>query len=274
MKSVILVIGGQFQPHACGFIREFEALGGKIDGILVLLPPKDKLIVLKKMFRGLKRLDPRRLKNTYVSAVAKFHGMQRLEAVKATWDVGGENSWDLLTEKFDIFQHANEKGIPMTFSPTLLPEVVRTFTSKGPVVFPMYGGGILEDPILNDPNAEFINAHMGEMPRFRGMNVIEWAILEDLQPRVAVMTMNAQIDGGDVIWTKDIPVGEEKTIAELRKQGYVYCYKAMAEGIFHYAGKPELRQKQAKGAKYYYRMHPRIRKMLSAKLPPDPKRLQ
>ena len=53
----------------------------------------------------------------------------------------------------------------------------------------MYAGGILTKAVLNHPRAEFINAHMGEMPRYRGMNVIEWAVLEDMPTKVAVMVM-------------------------------------------------------------------------------------
>lgn len=269
MKKVILIIGNRFQPNACGFIQEFEKLGGKIDGILCLLPTRNLKYYLKKPFRILKRLKPSSIKAGIRSFASRINGMQKLEAVKGSWNNTGENSWDLLETRFDIFEYAQQKDIPLHVAPSLTSEVVRSLTKDGPVIFPTYGGGIISKKILDDPNAEFINAHMGEMPRYRGMNVMEWAVLEDQPTKVAVMTMNEAIDGGDVIWHKEIRLDREKSIADLRKTGYEHCYKAMAEGIFKYLADENLRQKQSKGAKYYYRMHGLLRNVLENKLPQE-----
>ena len=270
MKKVILLIGNRYQPNVCGFIKEYEKQGGKVDGILCLQPQKDLKFYIKRPFRVLKKLKPSSVKQGLRNSICVISQKQELNTLKQNWNNSneGENSWNLLTDKFDIFDYTKRNGIPLQFARFLSPEVVRSYTRKGPTIFPLYAGGIIPKKILDIENAEFVNAHMGEMPRYRGMNVIEWAVLEDQAPKVAVMIMNEKIDGGNVIRHKDIQLDNQKTVLDLRRVGYEYCYKAMAEGISKYLADNSLRQKQPKGAKYYYRMHTQIRKLTENKLPP------
>ena len=81
----------------------------------------------------------------------------------------------------------------------LTPENLKPIVKNDSVIFVLYSGGIIKEELLNLPGAEFLNAHMGNVPRYRGMNVIEWAVLEDTKPKVSVMVMNSKIDDGDVI---------------------------------------------------------------------------
>jgi len=270
MKKVILIIGNRYQPNVCGFVKEYEKQGRSIDGILCLQPKKDLKFYVKKPFRFLKKLKPSNVMQVIKNSICKISKKQELKTIKQTWNNSnaGENYWDLLTDKFDLFDYAKRNNIPLKFSPFLSAEVVQYYSKNGPTIFPLYAGGILSKKILNIKNAEFVNAHMGEMPRYRGMNVIEWAVLEDQAPKVAIMIMNEKIDGGDVIWHKDIHLSNEKTILDLRRAGYECCYKAMAEGISKYLVDDNLRKTQPIGAKYYYRMHSQIRKLLENKLPP------
>ena len=270
MKKVILLIGNRYQPNVCGFIKEYEKQGRSIDGILCLQPQKDLKFYIKKPFRVLNKLKPSSVKQSIRTSICAIFQRQELKTIKQNWNNSnaGENSWNILNEKFDIFDYAKSNGIPVQFSTLLSPEAIRYYTKNGPTIFPLYVGGILSKEILNIENTEFVNAHMGEMPHYRGMNVIEWAVLEDQAPKVAVMIMNEKIDGGDVIWHKDIPLNNEKTILDLRRVGYEYCYKAMAEGVSKYIADNKLKKKQPKGAKYYYRMHAQIRKLIENKLPP------
>lgn len=270
MKKVVLVIGNRFQPNSCGFIKEFEEKGGKIDGIICVQPKRGLKYYAKIPFRILKKLKPSRIKQYVKSSIAQISGMQQMQALKGSWNNLGENSWDVLDGKFDIAKYAAEKNIPLHYHPFISSEVISTFTKDGPTLFPMYAGGILSKELLSDKNAEFLNAHMGEMPRYRGMNVIEWAVLEKQPPKVAVMVMNEKIDGGDVIWHKDIPLVKEKTIREIRTTGYTYCYKAMAEGIYEYLHNEQLRTVQPKGARYYYRMHGKIKELTLQQLQLQP----
>jgi hypothetical protein len=266
MKRVILVISNRFQPNVCGFLKEFEKIGGRIDGVLCLQPIKDVKYYLKKPFRFLKKLQPGQLKEALIKIICILTNKQTIIQLTERWNYPGENSWDLLEFKFDIFKYLKINDIPLRFAPYLTSDIIISYTNEGPVIFPMYGGGILTKSLLAERNAEFVNAHMGEMPTYRGMNVIEWAVIEGHQPKVSVMIMNEIIDGGDVIWEKDIILGGEESIADLRRRGYEFCYIAMAEGIKAYLSNPGIREKQRRGGKYYYRMHVKIRELLTKKL--------
>lgn len=266
MKKVILVISSKTQATSSAFIREFEKLGGALDGIYHITHPQPKSNSLKSAFRFLKVFKPSKLKQLFSTFLTTKYGMQSMDELKKMWDVQGENSWDVLEKGMDIFAYAKNKGIPTTEAP-LTTKTISALTASGPVIFPMYGGGILSAKILSNPKAEFMNSHMGEMPYYKGMNVMEWAILEEASPKATVMVMNEKIDGGDVVWEKEINISNEKSIKELRTTGYNGCFQAMAEGIINYQKDSSLREAQAKGSKFYYRMHHQIRATIESNLP-------
>jgi len=266
MKKNILLIGGYTQPNAGGFIKEFALLGGKVDAVICLQPEKNIKYWVKSLLRGLKRLRGRNLKQNLRTAFGKTIGAIPLSAVKKSWENTGENSWNLLESSLNLFEYAKNEGIPFYHALFLSKKLLDDVTKGEPSLIMLYSGGILSEELINIPNIEFINAHMGEMPRYRGMNVLEWAVLEEQPTKVCVMTMNKAIDGGDVIYTHDISLNKEKTIRELRRTGYIECYKAMAKGIFDYSRGHCNKIAQAKGARYYYRMHPLFRAELAKKL--------
>ena len=47
-----------------------------------------------------------------------------------------------------------------------------------PDIIVFAGGGILRKSLLDIPTLAVLNAHMGILPKHRGMNVAEWAALE------------------------------------------------------------------------------------------------
>jgi len=265
-KKVIVIVSEQVQADACGFIIEFKKLGGHLDGIVCLLPKKSVKGVIKKNLRFLKKLTPTSVLHFIVSVTAAFFNMRTISQTRLALSCIMPSTKELLSEHFNLFKYAAEQKIPFHFSPALTSGLVKQLTSNTPVIFPMYAGGIWGKELLETPGAEFINAHMGEMPQYRGMNVIEWAILEGSQPKVAVMVLNDKIDGGDVLLHKNIPIDNIRSVFELRKQGFTSCFGAMAEGIYKYQQGETLRTKQSKGAKYYYRMHSNLKKKVEAKL--------
>lgn len=260
MKRVVLLIGGRSPAHASGFVQAYAQLGGRPDVLLLLEPGTRRPALVTAALRPLKALRLGRWKGYAVDLVRRLTGTQRMADLKASWNVPkGESSWALLPPGIDLVAYAQGKGIPVHIRPALTASVIEELCRQGPTVFVLYAGGVIPDALLQVPGAEFVNAHMGAMPRYRGMNVIEWAVLEGAVPKVSVMLMTAAIDGGDVIFEREIPLGGERTLADLRRTGFVHCYRAMAEGVFHYARGLSPAVPQPKGARYYYRMHSVLR---------------
>lgn len=257
MDKIALIVNSDDQPNANLFLKEFIAIGGEIDLIICLTPNKNLLFSLKKIFKPLKIFKPNNLKQLYLRFLKFVFGGIQLTEVFASYNNVGENSWDLLPkgDSLKIFAKNNKvKYInSLSIETSLFPEDNRYLVAT-------YGGGIIGKELLNGENLTFFNAHMGSMPRYRGMNVIEWAYLER-QPLIATfLTMNDKIDDGDVGYELEIKKDEISSISLLRKIGYEFCAKAMAQGLFKLRNNQiKLVAQNRKGIRYYYRMHPNLR---------------
>jgi len=67
------------------------------------------------------------------------------------------------------------------------------------------GGGILRKKIIESTKKGVINAHSGYLPFFRGMNVIEWALLYNKRPQTSIHFIDSGIDTGKIILRENIP---------------------------------------------------------------------
>ncbi|AUX25995.1 uncharacterized protein SOCEGT47_065480 [Sorangium cellulosum] len=63
------------------------------------------------------------------------------------------------------------------------------------------GGGLLRAPVLAIPRIGVLNAHAGALPRYRGMDVALWPILEDGPPElgVTVHLIDTGVDTGPIV---------------------------------------------------------------------------
>jgi len=79
-------------------------------------------------------------------------------------------------------------------------------------------GLLLPRAVLEIPQAGCINVHASLLPRWRGASPIQAAILAgDHSTGVSIMRMEEGLDTGPVYATKEIPVGERSTAAELER---------------------------------------------------------
>ena len=78
------------------------------------------------------------------------------------------------------------------------------------------GAGILRAPILSVPRFGTLNAHMGLLPAYRGMNVAEWSALNGDPIGCSVFLLDEGIDTGPVVVTRVVNATGCPTIAELR----------------------------------------------------------
>lgn len=78
------------------------------------------------------------------------------------------------------------------------------------------GAGILRAPLLALPRLGVLNAHMGVLPRYRGMNVAEWAAWENGPLGATLHWIDPGIDTGRIIST--VPVARQglRDVATLR----------------------------------------------------------
>lgn len=80
-------------------------------------------------------------------------------------------------------------------------------------------GNILPRAILDLPPRGCINVHASLLPRHRGAAPVTWAILAgDTVTGVTIMAMTEEMDAGDILLQREVPIAAETTGGELTEQ--------------------------------------------------------
>lgn len=126
------------------------------------------------------------------------------------------------------------------------------------------GGGILKKDLINISHLGAINAHAGELPYFRGMNVVEWALINKKRPKISVHMIDSGIDTGDIMLIKDINFNETNSLTEIRGLSVVQEVEALLEVLtnFNEYYKNKIKQSKASG-KQYFVMHKTLVSLIS-----------
>lgn len=131
------------------------------------------------------------------------------------------------------------------------------------------GAGILRAPLLAIPRLGTLNAHMGILPRYRGMNVAEWSVLEGQQAGCTVHLLDPGIDTGDIIKTRNIDVDDCRSIAQLRAKMDKAQLEFLAETVRDILDKghlPDHRPQAVDEGHQYFTMHPDLKAVLDERL--------
>ncbi len=117
-----------------------------------------------------------------------------------------------------VKEFALEKGIPV-YQPTKLRDgkalgVVRELAPELIVVVAY--GRLLPVEILDAPPLGCVNVHASLLPRLRGAAPINWAVANgDRESGVTIQYMAEEMDAGDIIIQKAMPIGDRETAGEL-----------------------------------------------------------
>ncbi|MDR3101953.1 MAG: methionyl-tRNA formyltransferase [Methanocalculaceae archaeon] len=77
-------------------------------------------------------------------------------------------------------------------------------------------GMMIPDEIIQLPKYKTINIHGSLLPHYRGAAPIQHAILNgDTETGVSVMYITRELDAGDVILAKSLPLGQDETFGEV-----------------------------------------------------------
>ena len=93
-------------------------------------------------------------------------------------------------------------------------------------------GKILPRSVLDLPPHGSINVHASLLPRHRGAAPIQWAILAgDRVTGVTIMAMNEEMDAGDVLLERQLPIADDDTAGTLGERLADLGAAALAEAI-------------------------------------------
>ncbi len=114
------------------------------------------------------------------------------------------------------------------------PPVVDFLNRLKPDVVAFSGGGLLREAILEIPALGVLNCHSGILPRYRGMDVVEWAILEKKdEPEIGLTLhfMDRGVDTGPILLRHHEQIQAGDTLARIRRRLEPQMVKLMLEGL-------------------------------------------
>jgi folate-dependent phosphoribosylglycinamide formyltransferase PurN len=128
-------------------------------------------------------------------------------------------------------------------------------------------GVIFRRPLLEASRLGMLNAHMGQLPEFRGMNVLEWGIWNGRQPGITIHFLTPGIDLGDILAFRPISIDQDDTVASLRCKSYPVMIDAMVACVTDLCENRATCTAQAlHEGRQYFVMHPKLLEITELKL--------
>lgn len=185
-------------------------------------------------------------------------------------DAGADSAADPYADVLPAAAYAEAEGIAtINVADLTSPESLNTLRGLKPDLFIHAGAGILRAPLLAIPRLGTINAHMGLLPRYRGMNVAEWSVLERQDTGCTVHLLDPGIDTGDIIATRRVDSSDCASIAALRAKMDRAQLDFLAEAVTNISvmGKLPVHRAQAEqDGRQYFTMHPDLKAVLEKRL--------
>ncbi len=149
------------------------------------------------------------------------------------------------------------------------PDAVKLLRDKQIDLCIYAGAGIMRKDIIGAAPLGLLNAHMGILPGYRGMNVTEWAAWNGDPVGCTVHLIDTGIDTGDILVTRAVDVSRASNIAELRKLVDASQIELLGEVVQYILSEgrlPPRRSQTAAEGLQYFRMHPVLVEKLNARL--------
>ncbi len=164
---------------------------------------------------------------------------------------------------------ARERGLPHLFVRSVNEkDALAWLRARDPDVLIYAGGGILKEPIISVPRIGVLNAHMGRLPDYRGMNALEWSLLYGDRLGVTIHFIDAGVDTGDVLLFRELVPESGDTIASLRRKAAQVSAVAMLDCVRDLAAGTARREPQTgQGTlRQYFVMHSRLKQVAEGRL--------
>lgn len=148
-------------------------------------------------------------------------------------------------------------------------EAVRAVEALRPDIAVHAGAGILREAILSVPRLGTLNVHMGLLPYYRGMNVVEWALFNGDLAGCSVHLIDPGIDTGRILATRTVEMDGTRSVADARARVDAAQVELLGD-VVHYvqqAGSlPPGRDQAAPDGVQFFTMHDALKDLVDQKL--------
>ena len=154
-------------------------------------------------------------------------------------------------------------------------DALEALRKDAPDVVVFTGGGLIRKPLLDIPRLGVLNCHMGVLPAYRGMDVVEWPFLDPMayssgkSPAVGLTVhfMDTGVDTGDLLLTKHVALEPGDTFASIRDRIESLMPQLTLEALRGLRDATLTRRPQAKGdGRQFFVLHPRMGRRASDRL--------
>ena len=164
----------------------------------------------------------------------------------------------------DLHELGRQHGVAVsTVSDHNARDSCRGIQDEEPDLIVFTGGGLIRSGILDIPKLGTLNCHMGPLPQYRGMDVVEWPVLEHgrstAELGLTVHFMDKGVDTGPVLMSKRIRFDDLNTFRQIRDRMEPQMVRMMVKAVKALQEKDVIpcAQELASG-KQYFLMHPRL----------------
>jgi len=169
-----------------------------------------------------------------------------------------------------VLEFCQQAGIPASEVDSInSAESVRLLQEHKVDLLVYAGAGILKKPLIEAAPLGVLNAHMGLLPAYRGMNVAEWATWNRDPVGCSVHLIDSGIDTGDILVVRQVDVAGARNVGEVRKlvdQSQIELLGEVLRYVLTTGRLPQRRsQTEAEGLQYFT-VHPVLVDALNRRL--------
>lgn len=154
-----------------------------------------------------------------VPSLAALHEISEIVCVVTQPDKPKGRGQKLQPSPVKIF--ATEKNLPV-LQPVKIkaPEVVAELEKfRADLIVVVAFGQILSQAVLDLPKFGCVNVHASLLPKYRGAAPVEWSLINGEKiTGITTMKMDAGLDTGDMLLRREVEIGGEMILPELREK--------------------------------------------------------
>ncbi len=189
-------------------------------------------------------------------------------------------------EPFNFADHCDTliRGVAESYDD---PDLHRMVSARGPGTFLYTNGGRVPSALLDRPGIRILHIHPGVVPEVKGSDCLFWSVLTRGRPGMSCFYMNAGIDTGDILHTREFASPHYPDLAETFERDPELAYRALlhaydphlrAMTLLEVVEKangapldrlPSQRQLPGSGRTYYW-MHPRLTRVVLRRIASGP----
>lgn len=128
--------------------------------------------------------------------------------------------------EFDFASHADrvETLVAEDYNDT---DLQRAIAREGDAVFLYTDGGRVPARVLEHPATRILHFHPGVVPTVRGSDCLFWSLLVNGRPGMSCFYMNAGIDTGDIIYTREFDCPDFTDLADIFNRDPAFARRAI-----------------------------------------------